>query len=339
MAHAGLVTTSGQVLSDTVLPARGHGMCLSPDGRTAVAFARRPGRFALVIDLVDSERVRQIDSEPGRHFYGHGVFSKDGRWLYATENDFEEGTGKIGIYDAGNRFRRVGEWESHGVEPHEILLMPDGEHLAVANGGILTHPASGREKLNLATMVSSIALLDADDGGLVAAVSPPADLHRLSLRHLAVGPDGRLAVVIQYQGDAMDQVPLLATWDGRAELRFVDDGEAILAAMRNYCGSVAIDASGTVIALTSAPGSLATFWRASDLALIASRHVPDVCGLAASREPGRFLLSSGTGGIWDYDAQTDDLVALAATPRLWDNHMSYITTLSISYNPLKINDL
>jgi hypothetical protein len=325
-AHAGLARTTGEPIVDTVLPARGHGMCLSPDGGTAVVFARRPGRFAVVIDLEGREPVRRIDSEPGRHFYGHGVFSGDGGRLFATENDYEGGVGRIGIYDAGAGFRRHGEWPSHGIEPHEILLMPDGRRLAVANGGILTHPSSGRDKLNLATMRSSVVLLDAASGDLVATAAPPPDLHRLSLRHLAAGPDGRLAVAIQYQGDATDQVPLLATWDGRGDLRLVDDGEAVLAAMRNYCGSVAVDATGELIALTSAPGSLATFWRAADLKLVASRHMPDVCGVAATAEPGRFVLSSGTGGLWTYDATADELSALAATQRLWDNHMSCIIT-------------
>ncbi|MED5402547.1 MAG: DUF1513 domain-containing protein, partial [SAR324 cluster bacterium] len=25
----------------------------------------------------------------GRHFYGHGVYSPDGLWLYAAENEYE----------------------------------------------------------------------------------------------------------------------------------------------------------------------------------------------------------------------------------------------------------
>jgi hypothetical protein len=215
----------------------------------------------------------------------------------------------------------MGEWDSGGVEPHEILLMPGGERLAVANGGIRTHPDSGRDKLNLATMTSSVGLLDARDGSCLAAASPPGDLHKLSLRHLAAGPDGRLAIAIQYQGDRRDQVPLLATWDGSGGLAFMDDGEAILPAMRNYCGSVAVEPAGAVIALTSAPGHIATFWRARDLELIAARRVPDVCGVVASDRPGRFVLSSGTGGMWLYETAADRLTALAAPANMWDNHM------------------
>jgi len=321
VAHAGIVAATGETLLDSVLPTRGHGICLAPDSKTAAVFARRPGRFAIVFDLPTRAQVGRIDSAPGRHFYGHGVFSADGTRLFATENDFDNAAGKIGIYDAADGFRRLGEWDSHGMEPHEILLMPGGDRLAVANGGIRTHPDSGRDKLNLADMVSSVALLDAHAGTFLAAASPSDDLHKLSLRHLAASPDGRLAIAIQYQGCSGDQVPLLATWDGTGALTFMDDGEPVLTAMRNYCGSVAVDAAGEIVALTSAPGSLATFWRLRDLSLLACHHIPDVCGVAASARAGTFVLSSGTGGMWTYETATDSLVARSAPALMWDNHM------------------
>ncbi len=323
-AHAGIVAGNGDTLVDVTLPSRGHGLCLTPDKRTAVVFARRPGRFATVIDLGAGKAVTQIDSRPDRHFYGHGVFSADGTRLFASENDFENSTGRIGIYDATDGFRRLGEWSSHGLEPHEIVLMPGGAQIAVANGGIRTHPDSGRTKLNLDTMVSSVVLLDSQDGSLVASASPPEVLHQLSLRHLAVAADGRLAIAIQYQGAPGDLVPLLATWDGQGPLAFIDDGEPVVPTMKNYCGSVVIDSGGTVIALTSAPGYLVTFWRIEDLSLIAHRQIPDVCGAAPLAAPGRFLLSSGTGAMMVYDVATDSLTTCAGPKRMWDNHLTAV---------------
>ena len=323
-AHAGVVASNGDTLVDVNLPGRGHGLCLTPDKKTAVVFARRPGRFATVLDLAEQKTIMQIDSRPDRHFYGHGVFSDDGRRLFVSENDFENRAGCIGVYDATDGYRRLGEWSSHGLEPHEIVLMPGGKQLAVANGGIRTHPDSGRAKLNLDTMVSSVVLLDSDDGSLVASVSPPKALHQLSLRHLAVAAGGRLAIAIQYQGAPGDLVPLLATWDGQGPLAFIDDGEPVLPAMKNYCGSVVIDNSGSVIALTSAPGYLVTFWRIDDLSPIAHRQIPDVCGAAPLDAPGRFLLSSGTGAMMVYDVATDELTACAGPKRMWDNHLTAV---------------
>ena len=99
-----------------------------------------------------------IASVAGRHFFGHGVFSPDGALLYATENDFENAAGMIGIYDARANFERIGEFPTHGVGPHELLLLDDGRTIAIANGGIETHPDFGRAKLNIPTMKPSFVL-------------------------------------------------------------------------------------------------------------------------------------------------------------------------------------
>src|SRR5690606_5565070 len=86
---------------------------VAEDGRTVkrevVAFARRPGRFALVFDPLSGEPARQIAAAEGRHFYGHGAFSRDGRWLFACENDYENARGCIGVYDATAGYRREAE--------------------------------------------------------------------------------------------------------------------------------------------------------------------------------------------------------------------------------------
>ncbi len=56
----------------------------------------------------------------------------------------------VGVYDATDGFTRIGEFPTFGVGPHELLLLGDGDTIAVANGGIETHPDFGRAKLNLA---------------------------------------------------------------------------------------------------------------------------------------------------------------------------------------------
>ena len=58
--------------------------------------------------------------------------------------------------DATDDYRQVGELPAHGVGPHEVVLMPDGKTLAVANGGIRTHPDRDRVPLNLDSMQPSL---------------------------------------------------------------------------------------------------------------------------------------------------------------------------------------
>ena len=68
-------------------------MTFSPAAGRAVVFARQPGTFAVVFDPSGREAPVTIPSIEGRHFFGHGVFSPDGKLLYATENDFDAARG------------------------------------------------------------------------------------------------------------------------------------------------------------------------------------------------------------------------------------------------------
>lgn len=188
-------------------------------GTHAVLFARRPGTYAVVIDVPARRVVRIIKSQANRHFYGHGCFSTDGRLLFATENDFDNERGVLGVYDVSDDYRRVGEFPSHGIGPHEVVPMPDGGTLAVANGGIATHPSAPRIKLNIAGMAPSLALVRASDGDLLSIHRTPEELHRLSIRHLAVNRKGVIAAVMQWEGPQLDSPPLVGVWRSREGLR------------------------------------------------------------------------------------------------------------------------
>ena len=314
--QAGLVSQTGDSLQVHDLPARGHGMAADPTGSRVAVFARRPGDFAVVFDGVTGRLLADISAAPGRHFYGHGCFAADGTLLYATENDYEGERGVIGVYDATERFRRIGEFSSHGIGPHEICRHPDGRTLVVANGGILTHPAAPRAKLNLAEMAPSVAFVSASDGRLRHTVAPPADLHRLSLRHLDVTPDGSVVVVAQWEGSPLDQPPLIGLTRLGAPLTLVSAPQGAQQRMKNYCGSVAVSVDGRSFAVTSPRGGVATLWR-HDGRFLASSELRDVCAVDAM--PGGFLLTSGEG--WLARLLQGGLQPIARHGRRFDNHL------------------
>src|SRR5690606_2346530 len=137
---AAVLSEAGKVLHTVDLPDRGHDVTFDPVSGRSVVFARQPGTFAMVFDHKGREEPLTIASLPDRHFFGHGVFSHDGALLYATENDFDNAEGMVGVYDASSGFQRIGEFPTYGMGPHELLLLGDGRTLAIANGGIETHP-------------------------------------------------------------------------------------------------------------------------------------------------------------------------------------------------------
>ncbi len=327
--EAVLLDAQGRDLKVVALPDRGHSFAVDHARQRAVVFGRQPGFFALAFDFDSDAPPQPLALPHDRHFFGHGCFSTDGRHLFATENDFDGERGVIGIYDTtpGGNWRRLGEFDSGGIGPHEVVLMPDGNTLCVANGGILTHPDYGKRELNLDTMQPSLAYLDARDGRLLERHKLPAQLHRLSIRHLALAADGHIWFGCQYMGDLADQPPLVGRHkrsegqDRGAALELLQAPSEIQHALRGYIGSVGADDGGAIIATSSPVGGLTGYWRASDGHFLGSTARPDGCGIAAAGD-GRFLLSDGFGAI----AATGPDRGLAMlrdndNTTAWDNHL------------------
>lgn len=321
---------SGAAVFDLGLPGRGHSLAVRSDGRTAVLFARRPGRFALAVDLARRRVAAEFATPRDRHFYGHGVFSPDGRFLYASENDFQGERGVIGIYDAGRGYERAGEIESHGIGPHEIGLLSDGATLVVANGGIHTRPDLPRVKLNLASMAPSLCHVHGSDGRLLDERRLAPGLHQLGIRHLAVGRDDTVAVAMQYEGPRGDSVPLVALHrPGTAvstSLAPLEAAPGVWRTMKQYCGSVCFDADGRLLAVSAPRGNLVTFWDAAAGSHLSSARVPDGSGVAPGERPGEFLASSGHGGVAVIDAwsgKTTPLEGEFVRTGRWDNHLVF----------------
>ncbi|HID45200.1 MAG TPA: DUF1513 domain-containing protein [Chromatiaceae bacterium] len=318
------VDSSGGVLFDTPIPTRAHDVVHRPGSGEVVVLARRPGYYLAVIDAGSGKRLRNLSVDPERPLYGHGVFSSDGRYLFTTENDYQNQRGVIGIRDAQDGYRRVGEIESGGIGPHELCLMPDGKTLVIANGGILTHPDAGRSKLNLDTMMPSLAYVETSSGKLVDDFRLEKRLHQLSIRHLDVNADGQVCFAMQFQGPKHQRLPLVGFHRGQASLQLADTPKQVLRQMKNYCGSVCADASGEAFAVSSPRGNLVTFWSAEG-GYAGSVALPDGCGLARSNTPGSFFLSSGQGELGRYRMLSGDYQTLTRHPVIsgncWDNHM------------------
>jgi hypothetical protein len=320
---------AGDIRYRLPLKRRGHSFTYKADGTAAVAFTRRPGDQALVFDPRSGELKHRIPAAEDRSFCGHGAYSADGRLLFATEAIGSTGDGVLGVYAVEDGYRRVAEWPTHGLDPHEVKLMPDGRHLVVANGGILILADMPRLKLNIPDMDPSLVYLDSRDGRVVTEIRPPQELRQLSIRHLAIDRRGRVAVAMQYEGPETDPVPLVALHDGpearTAPLRFLELPETARAGLRQYCGSAAMDRTGQRLAVTSPRGNLALVWDMDSETLIAQSQIEDVCGVAPG-EAG-FLLSNGRGRIYRWDqpgAGARTVEAMAGGQVQWDNHMVFL---------------
>ncbi len=203
------------------VPDRVHGLLDDGDaGFIAVAF--RPGAWLLRVDPDGKVAQRIVMAEEGaRTLDGHALFDPSGQWLITTETDPRDDQGWISIRDR-RTLKKVAEWRSQGIEPHQACLDATGK-LVIAHGGILR--AAKDRKRDLERMESSLVRLDPATGELLGSWR----LHdrRLSLRHLALGneraPNGKPLIGIAIEAEHDDPArraaaPVLAVWDG-TELR------------------------------------------------------------------------------------------------------------------------
>ena len=326
----------GQEISSVVLPERGHDIAVRPGDsakarRECVAFARQPGNFAVVFAAGDPGLApRWFTSRDDRHFHGHGAFSRDGRLLYTTENDFEAGRGVIGVRDAAAGYQQTGEFSSGGTDPHDLELLADGRTLVVANGGIKTHPSMPRRELNIATMQPNLAYIDTATGDLLEAQELPKALHQLSIRHLSAGVHDTVVFGCQFRGPKWQTQAIAGRHRRGQSIELLDMPEDITLAMRNYVASVAMDRRGETCVITAPFGGLAVVIDVTTGRYLKHYVMDNVFGAAAGTPGEGFVLTSGSGPL-AYAPPATSAAARTPEPRphvlatAWDNHLTAIT--------------
>ncbi len=307
------LTDRGEVLFEIPLPDRGHATAAHPTHAHAVSFARRPGRFAIVIDCSQGKSVAELTAPKGRHFYGHGAYSADGSLLFTTENDYDAARGIVGVWDVAAGYKRINEFGSGGIGPHDIQLMPDGEILVIANGGIETHPDTGRAKLNIPDMVSNLTYLKLN-GTVVEQVQMDPKWARNSIRHLSIAKDGLVAMGMQWQGDIHEDVPLVSTHRIGESIRSMQLTKGLSKTMQGYVGSVAVlEGSDSILATSPRGGIVVSFERESGLQRDV-QTLDDVSGIASGANG--MMMTSGSGKV----VIERGLMINHGTLR-WDNHL------------------
>ena len=309
---------------------RGHGLCLSPDGRRAVMMARRPGLEGVELQASGNERVRQFHSRPDRQFQGHACYSGDGKRLFTSEtvisdNPLEHGLGRIGIRDA-DTFEWLGDMSSGGVEPHELRLMPDQRTLVIANGGLRPSPVDGRESIDGEHMQSSLVMLDSISGDIVS--TDTLSESKASIRHLDIAADGTVVVALQVQRQWLndsDVRALVAVKRPGQSLETLPAPENLWLALDDYMGSVVVHRDLNIAGVTSPRGNLAVFWALTEGQLLGYFPLHDVCGIGLTPDGQHFVLTNSAGDIRYIDPvtlQENKTMRQHTAGVRWDNHLS-----------------
>ncbi len=320
-----LLSAAGEVLRRIPLSARGHDVAVDPATGRAVAFARRPGTFAIAFNLRDVSEPIVFTASEGRHFFGHGAFSRNGRLLFVSENDIAGARGVIGVYDVGAGYRRVGEHPSFGLGPHEVILLADGRTLAVANGGLDTAPDAGRENLNIAEMQPSLAFIDTETGELRSVHALTGSLHRLSVRHVAADASGRVWFGGQWEGDFSEAPALIGCAGLDRHIQLIAADAAPAGAHKGYKGSVANGGGGTIRGASAPKAGRIVYVNCETGRVISHSPLRDACGIAGDADQS-FAVSSGFGALRRETAAGSIISQAELAGISFDNHLRRISS-------------
>ncbi|MTI09175.1 DUF1513 domain-containing protein [Curvivirga aplysinae] len=313
----------GDFIFEKTLPDRGHGAAISNIYGHLAITERRPGWFGQIWDISADRLIAELKLPKGRHFYGHASYL--GNRLFTTENSYDEERGVIGVWDASNGYKRIAEFDAGGIGPHEMRILENGREMVIASGGILTHPADGRSKLNIPDMTPKLAWLDCKSGKVLREWAPETKWHKASIRHLTVNAQGDVFFGMQYQGSRRERAPLVGIARREGDAMISELPIDVHKSTQNYCGSVELDSSATIMAASTPRGNKVIFFDARDSSYLDHVDITDACGvIAAMNRPEQFLISSGNGGLYLHNVHHRETVLITQTNKRWDNHMMYI---------------
>ena len=303
------------------LPTRPHGLLAEADGGLLV-IGVRPGTWMLRCDG-DGRIMQQISlSNEGsdNSLNGHAVLAQTADVIYTTETETKTGRGKIGVRDRLS-LRKLDEWESHGIDPHQLVLDQNGQ-LVVANGGV-PRTASDK-KFDLHRMDSSLVKLDGKTGRLLQRWQ--LDDKRLSMRHLAWSDssmDGKRYLGIAMQAEHDDPLKRVA-----APILAVLDGEVLSVPTRandgvvGYAGDITAAYNGGFV-LSSNQAGLAQLWQAGapdKLKPVVELQEAYALTSWSGPKPGGGVLISTAPGLVRWHPTAKPLFLAWPKPMALDNH-------------------
>ncbi|MGH6749219.1 MAG: DUF1513 domain-containing protein, partial [Methyloceanibacter sp.] len=173
-------------------------------------------------------------------------------------------------------------------------------------------------ELNIPDMQPSLLYIDVETGDLLEDQRLAPELHKLSIRHLAIAAGDTIAFGCQYRGLEKDAPPLVGFHRRGEPLVIVPAPDETQIGLRNYIGSVAADAGGGIVAASAPKGGLVTYWDVATRRYLGMSDLNDGCGIAPTHLSANFLLTSGEG--WLVTADADGEATRRSSSYSWDNH-------------------
>ncbi len=153
---------------------------------------------AAILDIKEKKPPRLIKEEAGHRFFGHGVFSKDGKRLFTTGQNDTTGIGEVSLWDVTSQ-KLVSRFSVFGFYPYDIKLSNSGNELIVAVAGRSKDSASTKPKLTLhMSEESSLTYLSYPNGEFIKRIEFTE--HDKSILHFEISSDSWIVGAGQSKG-------------------------------------------------------------------------------------------------------------------------------------------
>ncbi|MCR9139853.1 MAG: DUF1513 domain-containing protein [Alphaproteobacteria bacterium] len=176
-------------VAQALFPVHGHNVEVSPDGKIGFFGSMEYRSYVCfdpkTLDLITLGKPYRKDWVGG----GHGVFVNQGAHLALTERaprvgyrgSPEKHFGRVTLREP-DTLKIIESHSTHGISPHDVRLLADGKHLAIANYGS-TYPRRKRQYgVPRHVVEPSVTVIDIDSGRLAAKYASGSS--SMELRHL-----------------------------------------------------------------------------------------------------------------------------------------------------------
>lgn len=200
-----------------IFPVHGHDIKISPDEKTGFFCSLENDSYVSfdpeTLDVISIGKPWKQDWIGG----GHAMFVNDGDQLAITERAPKVGYsgtpsehfGRITLRDPCTQ-EVFESYSTHGISPHDVRLLADGKHLAVANYGTTIGPGEKNYGLPRHVVEPSITIIELASGKLVEKYLTGSTTREL--RHLCA-VDFDMIIANQAELDSSLREPLFREHD------------------------------------------------------------------------------------------------------------------------------
>ncbi len=177
------------------VPLRGHQISQHPFEKNLIFTSEKWGLKSVLVDLKTEKVLALAQSEDGTRFFGHSLFSGDGKYIICSELDDKIGESYLGCRDS-RTLKLIKRIPTRGIFAHQIASADNGKTVMVMNAGAYVQSNSKNaphwQKSPVMHSDSKLNLIDLHSEQLIKSTS----LGRSGFAHFALDQTDGSAVVV-----------------------------------------------------------------------------------------------------------------------------------------------